>query len=144
MLGRDLLVAPVFSATGEVEFYLPAGTWTNYFTGEAVEGGRWLRETHGFDTLPLYVRPGAVIPVGARDDRPDYDYLEGLTLEVYPGAAGRSEVTVTNPTGEAATFSIVRTVEGATVSSTDDRAYSVRLAGGDSLASAGGQAQISW
>jgi alpha-D-xyloside xylohydrolase len=56
MFGPDLLVAPVFSASGEVEFYLPAGQWTNYFTGEVVTGGRWVRELHGFDSLPLYVR----------------------------------------------------------------------------------------
>jgi alpha-D-xyloside xylohydrolase len=56
MFGSDLLVAPVFSASGDVEFYLPAGTWTNFFTGERVGGGRWVREVHGFDSIPLYVR----------------------------------------------------------------------------------------
>ena len=58
MLGPDLLVAPVFNAEGTVEFYLPAGTWINYFTKEKVEGGRWITETHGFDSLPLYQRQG--------------------------------------------------------------------------------------
>ena len=56
MLGPDLLVAPVFSADGTVEFFLPAGTWTNWFTGEQVQGGTWRTETHGFMTLPLYLR----------------------------------------------------------------------------------------
>jgi alpha-D-xyloside xylohydrolase len=59
MLGPDLLVAPVFSASGEVEFYLPSGTWTNYFTGEKVSGGRWVSEVHGYDSIPLYVREGS-------------------------------------------------------------------------------------
>jgi alpha-D-xyloside xylohydrolase len=58
MLGSDLLVAPVFSATGEVTFYLPAGQWRNYFTNTIVEGGRWITESHDFKSLPLYVRPG--------------------------------------------------------------------------------------
>jgi alpha-D-xyloside xylohydrolase len=44
MLGPDIRVAPVFTATGEVDFYLPDGTWTNLLTGEAVtvfaENGR--------------------------------------------------------------------------------------------------------
>jgi len=57
MLGPDLLVAPVFSAEGRVEFYLPSGQWRNYFTGELVNGGRWVTELHGFDSLPLYIRP---------------------------------------------------------------------------------------
>jgi alpha-D-xyloside xylohydrolase len=30
-------------------------------------------------SLPLLVRPGTRLPWGARDDRPDYDYDEGLT-----------------------------------------------------------------
>ncbi|MEY4291581.1 MAG: alpha-xylosidase [Actinomycetota bacterium] len=58
MLGPDLLVAPVFSASGEVTFYLPAGKWRNYFTDEEIEGGRWISESHGFTSLPLYVRNG--------------------------------------------------------------------------------------
>jgi alpha-D-xyloside xylohydrolase len=59
MFGSDLLVAPVFSATGDVEFYLPEGEWTNFFTGAKVQGGRWVTENHGFESLPLYVRQGS-------------------------------------------------------------------------------------
>ena len=108
MLGESLLVAPVFSADGEVEFYLPAGTWTSLLTGESIDGGRWVREVHGFDSLPLYVRPGAVIPWGARDDRPDYDYLDGLQLRVFPGGEGVASVTVTEPGGRSETFEVDR------------------------------------
>ena len=54
-----------------------------------VEGPRWLRETHDFMSLPLLVRPNSVIPVGSRTDRPDYDYTDGLTLQVYQLEDGR-------------------------------------------------------
>jgi alpha-D-xyloside xylohydrolase len=101
MLGPDLLVAPVFSADGTVEFYLPNGEWTSLLTGATVTGGSWRRETHGFDSLPLYVRPGAVLPWGARQDRPDYDYHDGLTLRVFPGGTGTASVIVTTPDGTA-------------------------------------------
>ncbi|MBM7503934.1 alpha-xylosidase [Agromyces aurantiacus] len=67
LLGPDLLVAPVFSASGDVEYYLPEGRWTNWFTRETVDGGAWRRERHGFDTVPLWVRGGAVIPVVGAD-----------------------------------------------------------------------------
>ena len=73
MLGSDLLVAPVFSAAGVVEFYLPQGEWVNFFTGEREQGGRWLTQTHGFDSLPLYVRAGATLRLG-REDTFDYDF----------------------------------------------------------------------
>ncbi|HET6302799.1 alpha-xylosidase [Microbacterium sp.] len=108
MLGPDLLVAPVFSASGEVSFYLPAGTWTHLLTGEKVTGGGWRTETHGFDSLPLYVRPGAVLPWGARDDRPDYDYLDGLALRVFPGGSGTASVRVTTPDGRSQVFEVDR------------------------------------
>ncbi|MDF2667179.1 MAG: alpha-glucosidase, family 31 of glycosyl hydrolase [Microbacterium sp.] len=108
MLGGDLLVAPVFSASGEAMFYLPTGEWTHLLTGERVEGGGWRRETHGFDSLPLYVRPGAVLPWGACEDRPDYDYLDGLRFRVFPGGSGVAEVTVTAPDGRSETFRVDR------------------------------------
>jgi alpha-D-xyloside xylohydrolase len=108
MLGPDLLVAPVFSATGEVTFYLPAGEWTDLLSGEVVTGGGWRTERHGFESLPLYIRPGAVLPWGARVDRPDYDYLDGLRMRVFPGGAGIATVTVTTPDGRVQSFEIDR------------------------------------
>ncbi|MEV6421185.1 alpha-xylosidase [Streptomyces sp. NPDC051662] len=88
MLGDDLLVAPVFSEDGTVEYYVPAGTWTHVLTGARVTGPGWRRETHGFDTLPLLARPGAVIPFGAVDEGPEYAWADGVTLCVYPLADG--------------------------------------------------------
>ena len=82
MLGDALLVAPVFTHEGVVDYYLPEGRWTHFLTGEVVEGGRWLRETHDFTSLPLMARPGTIIPVGANDQRPDYDYADGVTFHV--------------------------------------------------------------
>lgn len=86
MLGPDILVAPVFDPGGRAEFYLPAGTWTSLLTGERVVGGTWRAETHALDSLPLYVREGTLLPFGGHDDRPDYDYRDGLTVRAYPGA----------------------------------------------------------
>jgi alpha-D-xyloside xylohydrolase len=106
MLGPDLLVAPVLTASGEVEFYLPAGQWTSLLTGETVTGGSWRSEVHDFLSLPLYVRPGAVIPWGARTDRPDYDYHDGLRLRVFPGGTGAASVTVTAPDGTARDYAV--------------------------------------
>jgi alpha-D-xyloside xylohydrolase len=83
MLGDSLLVAPVFSADGSASYYLPEGTWTDWFTGETREGGRWYEGTYDYLHLPLYVRPNALVAVGSHDDRPDYDYADGLTLRWY-------------------------------------------------------------
>ena len=49
-----------------------------------------MRETHDFMSLPLMVRPNSVIAVGSHEDRPDYDYGDGVTLQVYELADGKS------------------------------------------------------
>lgn len=65
MLGSDLLVAPVFSQTGTVRFYVPdvegehAGEpWVNLLTGESHEPGHWYTRTYDYHSLPVLVRPG--------------------------------------------------------------------------------------
>ncbi|GLY79422.1 alpha-xylosidase [Actinoallomurus iriomotensis] len=110
MLGGDLLVAPVLSADGEIAYYVPEGTWTHVLTGEPVAGGRWVRERHGFSSVPLLARPGSVIPFGAVDDRPDYDHADGVTLHAYALPDGARVTTeVPGPNGEtAATFTTTR------------------------------------
>ncbi|MER7169935.1 alpha-xylosidase [Streptomyces mesophilus] len=118
MLGPDVLVAPVFSADGDVEFYLPEGTWTHLLTGEKVQGPAWRRETHGFDSLPLYVRPGAVLPLAADEQRPDGDWTKGLTLLVTPDA---QDVTVAVPDHDGRTAAVYRVTRqaGVTVSAAE-------------------------
>ena len=75
-----------------------------------VEGAGWQRETHDFLSLPLLVRPNSIIPVGEREDRPDYDYGDGVNLHVYELGDGKTASTVIPTlTGEvAATFTVQR------------------------------------
>jgi alpha-D-xyloside xylohydrolase len=115
MLGEHLLVAPVFSEDGAVSYYVPAGRWTHLLTGAVVEGPGWVSEAHDALSLPLLVRPGAAIPVGARDDRPDYEYVEGVTLQVYALAdGGRATAMIPTLAGAVdAMFSVTR--EGETI-----------------------------
>ncbi|MDR2536240.1 MAG: alpha-xylosidase [Treponema sp.] len=61
MLGPSLLVAPVFSQDNAVEYYLPHGTWTHLLDKRVETGGKWIQETCGFLTLPLWVRENAAI-----------------------------------------------------------------------------------
>ncbi|WP_051173976.1 alpha-xylosidase [Amycolatopsis orientalis] len=83
MLGDSLLVAPVFSDDGEVTYYVPDGVWTDFFTGDEIQGPRWVTTVCDMLTVPLLVRPNTVLPLGAVDDRPDYDYADGVTLGLY-------------------------------------------------------------
>mgnify|MGYP000319209658 CR=1 FL=1 len=127
MLGDSLLVAPIFRKDGEVQYYLPDGTWTSLLDGGKVEGGHWQTEIHDFMSLPLMVRPGTVLPLGAHDDRPDYDYLDGLELHVYQLADGESEtVEIPDTKGNvAATFTVTMKDGQAQVETDSTKPYTV-------------------
>lgn len=102
-LGDNLLVAPAFSKEGVVNFYLPDGHWTNYLTGDVSIGPRWVRETHDFLSIPLYVRPNSLLAVGAQNNRPDYDYPTDVTIELYQlEENGSASAEIHNQKGETA------------------------------------------
>ena len=105
MLGDSLLVAPVFSPDGvtdvpiRVDYYLPEGRWTHFLTGQVIEGGRWMREAHGYLSLPLMARPNSIVAVGANERRPDYDYANGVVFHVFElqdGVTALAHVPTTN------------------------------------------------
>lgn len=122
MLGDALLVAPVFTEDGSVEFYLPDGTWTSLWDGEPQAGGRWTRETHDYLTVPLQVRPATVLPWGATHDRPDYEWADGVTLRCFALPDGYDEVvTVPGLDGPATTWRVRRSGDEITASSSDAR-----------------------
>jgi alpha-D-xyloside xylohydrolase len=131
MLGSDLLVAPVFRADGEVEYLLPAGTWTNWLTGEVRAGGGWHREVHDVMSMPIWVREGAVLATTERVDRPDHDHLDGLIVTVHPGGTGTRTTRVTSPTtGRRLDVRVVHGQDGVEVTADPDVPVRVRLHGG--------------
>jgi alpha-D-xyloside xylohydrolase len=146
MLGHALLVAPVFRSDGVVDYYLPAGRWTSFLTGEVVDGGRWVRERHSYMSVPLMVRPNSVVPVGADSERPDYNYAEDVTLHVFElGDGVTTHVTVPTP-DESIGMSAEISREGDTVTVEALRAtgaWSVLLRGIESVASVTGGSSAS-
>ncbi|MGE3272598.1 MAG: glycoside hydrolase family 31 protein, partial [Chloroflexota bacterium] len=90
MLGPSLLVAPILEA-GAVgkHVYLPQGTWYNYWTDTAYEGGRWLQLPAQLDWIPLFVRAGTVLPLGpveqyVGEQAAEHGGPDEVTLKVYP------------------------------------------------------------
>jgi alpha-glucosidase (family GH31 glycosyl hydrolase) len=89
--GPDLLVAPVVEKGAmSRELYLPRGTWHDFWTEERIAGGREIVRSVDLETMPLYVRAGAVLPVGPIKQYADEQVNEPLTLLVFPGANGTS------------------------------------------------------
>ncbi|WKL58882.1 glycoside hydrolase family 31 protein [Asticcacaulis sp. ZE23SCel15] len=90
MFGKSILVAPVtkYQATSR-SVYLPMGAdWYNVYTGAKTTGGQTITVDAPLDQIPLFVKSGAIVPMGPVmqyvDETPDAP----LTLNVYTGADG--------------------------------------------------------
>uniref|UniRef100_A0A7C3IHI0 Alpha-xylosidase n=1 Tax=Gracilinema caldarium TaxID=215591 RepID=A0A7C3IHI0_9SPIR len=61
--GDSFLVAPVMNSQGIRDVYLPAGSWIDFWTGEKLQGGFWLKSiVCPLERMPLFVKDGAEIP----------------------------------------------------------------------------------
>lgn len=101
MLGEALMAAPILREDGVSDYYLPSGTWTHLLSGEVRRGGSWNRDTYDYFSLPLYVRENTLLALGANDRRPDYDYMDGVSLRLYQPAEGCEAVCrIVNTQGE--------------------------------------------
>lgn len=89
MWGRDLLVAPVFTkgATSR-EVYLPKGEWYDWWNNTKATGAQSISRDVDLETMPIYVRAGAIIPVDPVRQYTAQQVSEPTSLKVYRGADG--------------------------------------------------------
>jgi alpha-D-xyloside xylohydrolase len=129
MLGDSILVSPVFNEDSTAEYYLPAGSWTNYFTGEKIEGSRWFTEKHGYLSIPFMVRENSIVAIGACDDKADYDYADGVQLKVYELKEGKEASTVVYGMDGAneLEITVIKNNGQITIKANAKKAYSIRL-----------------
>lgn len=59
--GPDIMCAPIMAYNHTRKLYLPQGSWIDWWTGEAVKGGRYLTVTMPLEKMPIYVRPGSSV-----------------------------------------------------------------------------------
>src|SRR5689334_20885187 len=95
MVGDNLLLAPILKpdVTGRL-IYLPPGAWFDYWTNKKYAGGTMISVDAPLDTVPVFVRAGAMIPttlphnyVGERPDDP-------ITFNIYPDDKGLASGTL--------------------------------------------------
>jgi alpha-glucosidase len=91
--GDDLLVAPV-TREGATAWpvYLPAGAWYDFWTGARYEGPGGITVEAPLDRLPLFVRAGAIVPMGPVVQHTAERPLDDVTLMIYPGGESRFEL----------------------------------------------------
>lgn len=93
LLGRDLLVAPVYRSQAVTQgwrkaIHLPEGRWFDYWDGRqatAPAQGRDLDLQVTLDKLPVFVRAGAILPMYPEMLYDGQKPKDMLTLDVYPG-----------------------------------------------------------
>jgi alpha-glucosidase/alpha-D-xyloside xylohydrolase len=89
LFGRDILVAPVVEkGASSRTLYLPHGSWYDFWSGEKLEGGREVTRKVDLETMPVYIRAGAVMPLGPVKQYTGEKVDAPLTLQVHPGADG--------------------------------------------------------
>jgi alpha-glucosidase (family GH31 glycosyl hydrolase) len=87
--GRDLLVAPVVEqGAASRKLYLPHGSWYDFWTRERVEGEREISRDVDLETTPIYVRAGAILPLGPVKQHVYEQVDQPLSIQIFPGADG--------------------------------------------------------
>lgn len=130
MLGDNLLVAPVFDESGDVDFYLPDGIWQDIITGERYVGGRYYHRHCDYFELPLLAREGSIIAYGDFRGNFEYDYLDGCEFVLYNLPDGETaSVSIYDADGKCI-FTLTARRDGDVVtweSTPTERGFSVRV-----------------
>nr|WP_279583284.1 DUF5110 domain-containing protein [Fodinicola feengrottensis] len=90
--GTDFLVAPVYQKSNTRDgIYLPKGTWVDYWSGRSYTGPTTVDGYDApLDTLPLFVRAGAVVPMWPEGTTSWQTRNKSeLDLDVYPQGKGK-------------------------------------------------------
>lgn len=86
MVGPHMMVAPVTKRGARSrEVYLPEGKWLEFFSGEVCEGPGVREIGAPLERIPLFLREGAVVPMGPLMQYTDEKPLDPLTLLIFPG-----------------------------------------------------------
>ena len=86
LLGAALMAAPIYRPGVEHRaVYIPAGTWYDWWTGEAYTGPTHILARAPLEQMPLYVRSGSVIPMQPVVQFADETPCDRLTLKVWAG-----------------------------------------------------------
>lgn len=90
MFGPSLLVAPVYTYKARHrQVYFPEHTeWYDFYTGAYLPGGGFLRVEAPYERMPLFVKSGAILPIGEEIQYASEKPEAPITLYVYAGQDG--------------------------------------------------------
>jgi alpha-D-xyloside xylohydrolase len=102
MVGDELMIAPVLApmfygpesapvadAAKTVDVYLPRNSsWIDFWSGRPQSGGQTVKAEAPLSRTPLFVKAGAILPLGPRVQYSGEHPAAPIELRVYPGADG--------------------------------------------------------
>jgi alpha-glucosidase len=95
MIGNDLLVAPVLKPDVTRRLvYLPKGSWYDYWTNKKYLGGTMIAADAPLETVPMFVRAGAIIPLGPEMNYVGEKPFDPVTFAIYPDDNGFASTTL--------------------------------------------------
>lgn len=114
LIGADLLVAPVLTkGATRREVWLPPGVWYDFWSRTRVTDAHVTADAP-IDRVPLYVRGGAILPLGPELHFTDEHPLDPLTFVVFPDATGAAQTTIYEDDGVSPSSAFRRTTLHAT------------------------------
>ncbi len=82
--GEHILVCPILEPNSKGRrMYIPRGNWYNFFTNEIVEGGKEMWVDADLDTMPIFIKEGAVIPKYPIQQYVGEKSFDEITLNIY-------------------------------------------------------------
>ena len=82
--GEQILVCPILEPNAKGRrMYVPKGNWYNFWTDEVVEGGREVWVDADLDSMPMFIKEGAVIPKYPVQQYVGEKKFEEITLDIY-------------------------------------------------------------
>jgi alpha-D-xyloside xylohydrolase len=92
LFGPAIMVTPVTSAGAATQsVYLPGSgaPWYDFWTGKTSPAGQRVNAAAPIETLPLFIRPGAIIPMGPFLQYSSEKPADPIELRIYRGADGK-------------------------------------------------------
>ena len=89
MFGPAFLVNPVTDpGVDSRRVYLPKAKWHDFWSGSSIKGPRMVEAAAPIDKLPLFVRAGAIVPMGPEKQWSTEKPEDPIELRIYRGADG--------------------------------------------------------
>lgn len=91
LFGSELMVAPITSKKNaktnlsEVDVWLPEGRWTDIYTGAVYQGPARIKMYRGIESIPVFAKEGAIIPMSVNDRDNDSSNPTDMILRIYRG-----------------------------------------------------------